>query len=456
MGIPTRIIEQVASAVHGKVNLEEEWPVTINSREVPSNSFFIPIVGERFDGHDFLQDVIKSGAKGAFWQKDHPIPEELPEAFVLFLVEDTTLALQQLSERYLEWVGPKVVAITGSNGKTTTKDLVEGLIKETYSTHKTSGNFNNHIGVPLTILAMPPKTEVLILEMGMNHFGEIERLSQIAKPDLAIITNIGESHIEFLGSRQGIAKAKLEITAGMTDGLLAIDGDEPLLTEAEVSQPVFKVGYSAACDWVITSVETKEEGTAFTLNDKVYDMPLHGKHNVKNAALALVIADRLGVPHDVCHRALQQLKITGMRFEILKGQKETRLINDAYNSSPTSMKASIETVKSFKGYKVVAAVLGDMYELGPTEEALHREVAEVIAPPITHLIAIGEKGQWIADEVNRRGTPITVTPFLTKEDALPYLQTLLGHESLLLFKASRGMKMETLVEEFRQKGDQPS
>jgi UDP-N-acetylmuramoyl-tripeptide--D-alanyl-D-alanine ligase len=453
MGIPTRIIHQIASTYHGTFSSEEEWTVFTNSRQVYPNGFFIPIIGERFDGHDFIKDVIQSGAKGAFWQKDHPIPEGLPSNFALFFVEDTLLALQHLSERYLEWVNPKVVAITGSNGKTTTKDLVEALVKETYPTHKTGGNFNNHIGVPLTILEMPQTTKVLILEMGMNHFGEIERLSKIANPDMAIITNIGESHIEFLGSRAGIAKAKLEITAGMEDGFLVIDGDEPLLTEASVSQPTFKVGYSSDCDWVITSVETKEKGTAFHLNGAVYDMPLHGKHNVKNVALALAIADRLGVPNEICHRALKQLKITGMRFEVLKGQKQTRLINDAYNSSPTSMKAAIETVKSFKGYKVVGLVLGDMYELGPTEKALHREVAEVIEPPITHLITIGSKGQWISDEVKARGKAIHVTSFLTKEEALPYLETLLGADSLLLFKASRGMKLETLVNELREKGD---
>ena len=456
MGLPTRLIHQTAPTTHGTFSSEEEWTVTTNSRQVPSNGFFIPIVGERFDGHSFIQEVIHSGAKGAFWQHDHPIPEGVPSTFALFLVEDTTLALQQLSELYLEWVGPKVVAITGSNGKTTTKDLVDALVKETYHTHKTSGNFNNHIGLPLTILSMPHATEVLILEMGMNHFGEIEHLSKIAKPDMSIITNIGESHIEFLGSRQGIAKAKLEITAGMKDGFLVIDGDEPLLTESPFAQSAFKVGYSSTCDWVISSVETKTDGTAFTLNGTVYDMPLHGKHNVKNAALALAIAEQLGVPNEMCHQALKALKITGMRFEVLDGLKQTRLINDAYNSSPTSMKASIETVKSFKGYNVVGVVLGDMYELGPTEEALHREVADVIEPPITHLVAIGEKGQWIADEVKKRGTSLQVTPFLTKEEALPYLETLLGTESLLLFKASRGMKMETLVNELREKGDSES
>jgi UDP-N-acetylmuramoyl-tripeptide--D-alanyl-D-alanine ligase len=453
MGIPTRIIHQTVSTYHGTFSSKEEWTVFTNSRKVIPDGFFIPIVGERFDGHDFIQDVIQGGAKGAYWQKDHPVPKGLPSTFVLFFVEDTTLALQQLSERYLEWVGPKVVAITGSNGKTTTKDLVESLVKGTYPTHKTSGNFNNQIGVPLTILEMPQTTKVLILEMGMNHFGEIERLSQIAKPDMAIITNIGESHIEFLGSRQGIAKAKLEITAGMKDGFLVMDGDEPLLTETTLTQPAFKVGYSPTCDWVISSVETKEEGTSFQLNGEVYDMPLHGKHNVKNAALALAVAERLGVTNDICQRALKQLKITGMRFEVLKGQKQTRLINDAYNSSPTSMKAAIETVKSFKGYSVVGLVLGDMYELGPTEEALHREVAEVIEPPVTHLITIGVKGQWISDEFKAKGLDIHVTSFLTKEEALPYLQTLLGADSLLLFKASRGMKLETLVDELREKGD---
>src|SRR5699024_10794676 len=272
--------------------------VSTDSRDVGMNTLFIPLVGERFDGHDYVEDVIQSGVRIVFYQKDKPLPTERTEGILYILVDDTLRALQQLAHYYKNLINPTVIGITGSNGKTTTKDIVSEVLKTTYKTHQTAGNFNNHIGLPLTILSMLPDTEMLVLEMGMNHFGEISLLTQIAEPHYAIITNIGESHIEHLGTRAGIAKAKTEITEGMHDnGYLIYDGDEPLI-EQELIQRNFdenrqiKCGYSSTDQYTIQVKQITEKHTEFQLNDTTdYEIPLLGAHHAKNASYAIALAD---------------------------------------------------------------------------------------------------------------------------------------------------------------------
>lgn len=422
--------------------------VVIDSRLKADKSLFIPIVGDKFDGHDFLKDAIYNGAIAALWQEDKEKPDFVPNNFPLFFVKDTTEALQTLAKYYLQEVKPVVIGITGSNGKTTTKDLTFAVLQKKYKTHKTQGNFNNHIGLPLTVLSMPEDTDVLILEMGMSNFGEISLLSHIAEPHYGIITNIGESHIEFLGSREGIAKAKLEIIDGFRTGSkLIVDGDEPLLKNTNPNISVIKSGFEADNDLVISKVIFLNERHYFTVLNHEFELSLLGRHNVKNATYAIAIGLELGVPVNLIKEALSEIKITGMRLERSKGKNDVLIINDAYNSSPTSMKAAIETMKEYRQYDKKILVLGDMYELGPDEEALHRSVAEVISEPITDLITIGDKGKWISDEVRERGTPIHVYSFLRKEEALPFILELLSKDTVILFKASRGAKLESLVHE---------
>ncbi|RYM07263.1 UDP-N-acetylmuramoyl-tripeptide--D-alanyl-D-alanine ligase [Sporolactobacillus sp. THM7-7] len=440
-------------------NFENLEPLNImtDSRTHVENGLFVPLVGERFNGHRFLGQAIQNGAAAALWREREKLPESLPEDFPLFLVRDTLKALQSLAQSYLRRCRPKVIAITGSNGKTTTKDMVDSVLRRAFRTHKTKGNLNNHIGLPLTILTMPADTEVLICEMGMNHFGELTRLSQMAKPDIAVITNIGESHIEYLGSREGIAKAKLEITNGMKKGgTLIIDGDEPLLTSVHTKAfHVITCGYRKGSDWEITDIQPHADGYRFTLNhgEKWLTVPALGRHNVKNAVFSFAAAWDLGVDAKRIEEGLRHLELTGMRFEKVAGQNGSLLINDAYNASPTSMKASIETLKTLPGYTRRVAVLGDMYELGKEEEALHRSVAASLAPPLTHVVTIGERGKWIAEpllsETNPR--PIVVRSFPEKADARDYLEKLLDDRTVMLFKASRRLEMEKLVAALRLK-----
>ncbi|WP_070120192.1 UDP-N-acetylmuramoyl-tripeptide--D-alanyl-D-alanine ligase [Bacillus marinisedimentorum] len=423
--------------------------VFTDSRQEVKKGLFIPIEGERFDGHDFLKEAIENGAVASLWKKGREVPKFVPTDFPLFYVEDTLSGLQKLAAFYLEKVNPYVVAVTGSNGKTTTKDMLEAVLSRKYATHKTGGNFNNHIGMPLTILAMEEGTELLILEMGMSSFGEISFLSKLARPDIAIITNIGESHMEQLGSRAGIAKAKMEIVDGLKDeGKLIIDGDEPLLNSRELGIKTETCGFGAENDYIIRDVSFSGEGQAFKLNNeqKEYFIPLPGAYNVKNAVFAIAAGLALGLDDGQITSGLRNIRLTGMRLERVKGKNGSLFINDAYNASPTSMKAAVETLKELPGYTRKILVLGDMYELGGNEQELHRSVADVIGEPITKLIAVGEKGKWIGEAVSDSQKDIPVHLVRSKEEAGAILEDELTNETVVLFKASRGMKLETLVE----------
>src|SRR5690625_1426720 len=262
-----------------------------DSREQKENALFIPIIGETFNGHDFIDQAIDNGAVCAIWDRTVEIPRHTPASFVFFMVKDTTEALQQLAKSYRKQVNPIVIGITGSNGKTTTKDLVNAVLQQKRKTHATKGNYNNHIGLPLTILQMDPDTEIAVLEMGMNDFGEIDLLTNIALPNYAIITNIGESHIEYLGSREGIAKAKLEIQNGLQrDGKLLLDGDEILLQSLVDEKNIVTCGFSKENTVSITDVQLKRQETVFKIDEKQYTVPLLGRHHAKNASFAVAIA----------------------------------------------------------------------------------------------------------------------------------------------------------------------
>ncbi|MDD9147159.1 MULTISPECIES: UDP-N-acetylmuramoyl-tripeptide--D-alanyl-D-alanine ligase [unclassified Sporolactobacillus] len=451
MGIGVDLIMGQAIQTAGDTGRLSRFTVMTDSRKPVMNGLFVPLVGEHFNGHRYLKQAIENGAAASLWMEREPRPTDIPADFPLFFVGDTLEALQGIAKSYLYRCRPKVVAITGSNGKTTTKDMVYGILRKTFRTYKTRGNLNNHIGMPLTILSMPEDTEVLVLEMGMNHFGELTFLSQLAKPDIAIITNIGESHIEFLGSRQGIARAKLEITNGLRrGGTLIIDGDEPLLSNIHTKAfRIVSCGYSDDCDWEITEVKERADGYRFSLNhgENVYTVPVLGRHNVKNAVYSLAAARILNVSRPSIEEGLSHLSLTQMRFEKVRGLNGSLLINDCYNASPTSMRASLETLKTLGGFEKRVAVVGDMYELGRDEERLHNSVARVLTPPLTHVVTIGKKGAWIVEplQTSEKDRALSVRSFSAKEDALPYLKMLLDDRTVMLFKASRLLQLEELV-----------
>lgn len=439
-------------AAYGDVGVEG---VFTDSRKPVPGSLFIPLVGERFDGHEFVQTCLEKGAAGTLWQKDHGTA---PQGAVI-IVEDTLVALQELATSYLKENKASVVGITGSNGKTTTKDIVDAILSTTFKVHKTQGNFNNHIGLPLTVLSMEPDTEIVILEMGMSGRGEIEELSVIAQPDVAIITNIGESHLLQLGSRLEIARAKVEIAAGMKPGgLLIYNGDEPLI-EQVLAEPATKLpeglqrytfGLQADNDDYPTGIMNAQSGVAFTTKQSgevALTMPLLGTHNVVNCLAALAVARHFGVAAEQIVAGLSRLKLTGMRIEIINGVSGLTMLNDAYNASPTSMKAAVDVLEGLKGYRIKVAVLGDMLELGPQEHELHRGIGEYITPDKMNMVlAYGPLSASIAEGARQNMPAEAVHTFESKEELTHYLLENLHSRDVVLFKASRGMKLEDVVE----------
>lgn len=427
--------------------------VSINSRQLVQGGLFIPIVGEKFDGHQFVSSALTEGAVASLWQHDHGTP---PSGNIV-IVQDTLQALQQLAEAYVQQTGVKVVGITGSNGKTTTKDIVYALLAEAYQVHKTEGNFNNHIGLPLTILAMPAQIEILILEMGMSGRGEIELLSTIAHPETTIITNIGESHLQQLGSREEIARAKLEIVSGLRpEGLLIYLGDEPLLKQI-LAEPAFQqkemrkitFGLDHTNNVYPTGVMFQGTNTVFTTNsesDEVWTLPLLGMHNVTNALAAITVAQHYEVTAEQIRQGLSKLQLTGMRIEIIQGRHGITLLNDAYNASPTSMKAAIDVLGNLKGYHRKIAVLGDMLELGEEEAIYHQEVGRYIDGQADLLFTYGRLGQQIAEGAAKVLEPSQIRSYLSKQELINDLLEIAQDKDAILFKASRGMKLEEVVQ----------
>lgn len=427
---------------------KQEWihEVTTDSRTSTVNALFVPLVGEYFDGHDFVHQAIDNGAIAILWDEKKALPSNIPNDIIVFFVADPLASLQTLAKHYRELIQPIVVGITGSNGKTTTKDLVTSIVKTTYKTHFTHGNLNNHIGLPLTILSMSRDTEVLVLEMGMNDFGEIELLSNIAQPDYAMIVNIGESHIEFLGSRVGIAQAKLEIITGLkSEGCLFIDGDEELLTK-KYNHMTISCGFKPGNDLQIEHFTSKKKETTFQLsNGQTYTISLLGKHNVHNAAFAVALGERLNIPYDHVQKGLSRVVPTSMRMEFVTGKNGVSIINDAYNASPTSMKAAIEVVKNIKGFRKKILILGDILELGSHSTELHQQVAETITHPITAVFTYGKEAKIISHTVKTLSPDIDSIHFQAKNDLIKHLRYYLHEDVLLLFKASRGMQFETFI-----------
>ncbi|WP_411334295.1 UDP-N-acetylmuramoyl-tripeptide--D-alanyl-D-alanine ligase [Metabacillus indicus] len=423
--------------------------ITTDSRKIEAGTLFVPIAGENFDGHHFAEKALADGAAATLWNRSKPNP---PSGAVI-LVEDTLEALQTLASSYLDQLNLKVVGVTGSNGKTTTKDMVAALLSTTYRVHKTQGNFNNHIGMPLTILSMTEDTEVAVLEMGMSNFGEIELLSNLAKPDAAIITNIGESHMMNLGSREGIAKAKLEIVSGLKpQGVLIYDGEEPLLEERVQNASYKKVSFGASAENTYSpeGIRHTEKGTFFTIRGRGEELflPVLGKHNVGNALAAIAAAEFLGVTEEKISEGLKNIQMTGMRLELTKTEGGLAVINDAYNASPTSMKAAIRLAGDLDGYSRKILVLGDILELGDDMQVqFHREVGETIdAAETQHLFTYGNLGAEIAEGARKNLDDGVIHVYQDKQELIKSLKQTAKAGDLVLVKASRGMKLEEVVQ----------
>jgi len=455
-------LEEIVEATGGRLRYGDNKilvsGVSFDTRTIKEGDLFVPMVADR-NGHDFVQSAIDNGARVAFWSD--PI-EKAPQTIAIIEVTDTLVAFQQFAQAYLKKVNPKVIAITGSNGKTTTKDMVAAVSSSTFKTHKTVGNFNNHIGLPLTILEMAEDTEVIVLEMGMSGRDEISLLSKIAEPDISVITMIGESHIEFLGSREGIADAKFEIIDGMQGGTLIYPGEEPLLskkvTTLSLSDRVGTIktfGKQPGNDLYPLTIEPSIRSTRFTTNiDKqvACTLPIPGVYNVQNALAAILVGQELGINYETAYHSLTHFELTKNRLEWKNGWNDSVLLNDAYNASPSSMKAALNYFQSIDvvGKKIV--VLGDILELGDFAEDMHASLHEAIQPEaIDMLVLYGKDMAFLYKEMTKKMSSDRLYHF--EGDKAPLIQFLkenLQPNDTVLLKSSRSTGLLEVVSELSQ------
>jgi UDP-N-acetylmuramoyl-tripeptide--D-alanyl-D-alanine ligase len=460
-----KMIRKTIKELHNMIKIENDLSpfanieihgVTIDTRKIEKGNLFIPFKGEKTDGHQFVEDALSKGAAAALWQKDVPNP---PENLPIIIVEDTLTALQELARSYRSELDVKVIGITGSNGKTTTKDMVTKLLALQYKVQKTEGNFNNHIGLPLTVLGIENDTEMVVLEMGMSSRGEIEFLTKLARPNVVVITNVGESHLLDLGSREGIAKAKLEIISGLqANGLIVYYGDEPLLSEPmkeyEGDASIQTFGRSGKNTIYPILIDQNNNGSSFKINDNdtLFELPVLGVHNILNAMPAMLVAHYFGIPYERMNEGLSTLKLTNMRMELVEGEKGEKIINDAYNASPTSMKAAIDLVTNMNGYEKKILVLGDMLELGPQEQSFHYEIGKSIdGSNIDYVFTYGKLGKFIGEGARNSLPEDHVFSFLEKEDLIEEIKTYTDENTLVLVKASRGMRLEEVVKAIQKR-----
>lgn len=429
---------------------EKVYGVCIDSRKVVEGNLYIPIHGANNNGHDYVRQAIDNGAKAVLWERNEPNP---PQDVVVILVEDTTAALQKLAESYRHQLDMKVIGITGSNGKTSTKDILAGILSQHYVTQKTMGNFNNEIGVPLTLLSLSENVEAAVVEMGMENLGELSFLTNMVKPDIAIITNVGCAHLENLGSMENIAKAKVEIVEGLNDhGLFIYNGDHKLLDDAVKAKMIpgtiriKTFGKEQPCDGFVDHIRQDETGVSFSLNtEHVYHLDMIGKHNACNAAAAILAAKALGLSDEEIQRGLHSIEKTGLRNELVR-IKQALILNDSYKSNPNSALAAMDTMEEFD-YDYKIAVLGDMLELGDTSDMIHYTLGkDLVAYQVNEVLTIGEMARYIAQGA-RDHTQAHVQQFETKEELLAYLLPYLDKNCMILVKGSRGMKLDEVVEE---------
>ena len=415
-----------------------------DTRIIKEGQLFIVLQGAR-DGHDFIPMAIEKGAAAVLCSRrcgDYPA----------IYVDDPRIALGKIAREELKRIGCKVVGVTGSVGKSTTKEMISTVLESKYRIAKTPANHNNDIGMPMAILSMPEDTEVAVLEMGMNHFREIAYLSDIAKPDVGVIINVGTMHIEFLGSREGIRKAKMEITEGMAPNApLVLNGDNDLLWKLDEipAQPITYFGSHCGCE-VWADKTAQGENLTFTAHCGDVEIPvsmaLEGEHFVSDALAAIAVGRKLNVPAEKIRDALAAFRNMAGRQEIFKAGEYT-IIRDCYNAGPESMAAALNVLAGRKGRKI--AVLGDMLELGDSAHPEHFKLGRIVAQKADLLFAYGPHAKVVAEGAIIGGMEEeNVSAHIDHAELAAALKRIAKPGDILLFKGSRGMHMEISLEHF--------
>ena len=413
-----------------------------DSRQMTNGGMYIPLKGERFDGHNFIESAFQTGAQAIISEKNVNYEDK-----IVIKVKDTHQALKDMAS-YLRSHRPvKVVGVTGSVGKTSTRDMVYSVVKQKYKTLKTEGNYNNEIGLPLTILRYHDE-EVLVLEMGMNHLQEMSRLSMIARPDIACITNVGTAHIGELGSRENILKAKLEIINGMKEGsTLIINQDNDMLQTVELPHlNVVRVGKGKEASIQASHIVLEETKSSFEVEyqgkKEIIEVPVQGEHNISNALIAIAVGIELNISLEDIKKGIQEFKLTKNRMDILEKNHKT-VIDGTYNASVDSMKSSIDVLANYKKRKV--AILADMLELGDYSQQLHEEVGSYVASKgIDILVCVGKEAKYIYQKA--RESMKDVYYFESNQEVIARLDELLKEDDVILVKGSHSMNLKEVVE----------
>jgi len=446
-------VKEIVKVVHGELlQGSEETKITSfsnDTRTLEKGALYIPIIGEVFDGHTFINNAYEKGAIATFSSNRK---DNYPQDLIVIYVEDTLKALQDLAHYKRINQQVKVVGITGSVGKTSTKDMIASVVSTKYKTLKTIGNYNNDIGLPLTILRLQEE-EVMVLEMGMNALNEIALLSQIARPDIAVITNIGSSHIGNLGSRENILKAKLEIIDGINqDGQLIVNGDNDLLRKyyqekPQTSYQVICYGYQNSNEIMATNLDIQETRSSFDYKQTRFTVNVAGAHFVSNALASIAVGEALNIALEDIKKGIETFELTKNRSDILELNKGITIIDGTYNANADSMKASLDVLSNYKDRRKIA-VLADMLELGEYTVSLHEEVGKhAFKKDIDMLIAIGELSKSIIKGAN--GLKHCYW-FMNKEEAFRFLMEIIDYNDVILLKGSNAMKLKEVVSKLKE------
>ena len=441
---------EICAAVGGTLMQDSGAPVTgvtTDSRAVQPGQLFIPLVGERFDGHAYIAKALDGGAAGCLTARE---PETLLPGKLYIQVADTRLALKALASWYRNKFDLPVVQVTGSAGKTTTKEMIASVLSQRYNTLRTEGNFNNDIGAPLTLLRLMPEHQAAVIETGMNHFGEIRYLGEMVRPDIAVITNVGDAHIENLGNtRQGILRAKCEIFENLTpEGIAVLNGDDELLNTVTLPQTILRCGVGDGCDVRVTDIDDRGlEGVACTvaIEGEHYRLTTSapGRYMIYPMAMAAAIGRRLGLTREEIAAGVAAYTTVGSRMHLIRLPGERLVIDDCYNANPQSMAEGLRMLAASPAQHRVA-VLGDMGELGQLTAQAHRDMGTLTRRLGLTAVAVGEKMHALTE------TDPQAQWFATVEEAMPAIRQLFTPGTAVLVKASHAMHFERIVKELEK------
>lgn len=446
-------LQNIAAVCRGKyigpANLSsiEVSSITTDSRKIEKNALFVPIVGERVDAHRFIPDVMQRGALASLSER---ILEDVSYPYIL--VESSLQAIKDIAEFYLTQLQIPVVGITGSVGKTSTKEVIAAVLSQKYHTLKTNGNFNNELGLPLTVFRLRDEHEIAVLEMGINHFGEMSRLAKIARPDTCVITNIGTCHLENLGDRDGVLKAKTEVFSFLKDDAhIVLNGDDDKLVTVKEYKGIKPVFFGMTPDKDICADEVQSLGLkgmkcCIHMGGEKFEVqiPMPGKHMISNALAAAAVGRIYGLDAQQIKRGIESLEPVSGRFHMIETDKFL-IVDDCYNANPMSMKASLDVLQDGAGRRV--AILGDMGELGEQEVQLHEEVGVHAGRcRIEKIVCVGPLSRGMAQKAREENQDLEVVHLNTLEDTLQELPKLVQTGDTILVKASHFMHFEKVVE----------